>query len=154
MSNDNKNTKSTVSAAVNLVPDLTVTQTGGFHVDGNVQIGTGNSNGLTIIPGTNYEMDFNNETGCALYLGSNGHTTLGGLGMDFFTNSGDPIVFNSPIRLGNTGPTIQHGNGNPEGVKIGQKGSLYLRMDGSPGTFFYVKESGDYPGDTIGWVAK
>jgi Pectate lyase superfamily protein len=48
-------------------------------------------------------------------------------------------------------PLITSGDGSPEGVISGIKGSFYMRTDGGAGTTMYVKESGT--GNT-GWVAK
>lgn len=47
---------------------------------------------------------------------------------------------------------IMRGQGSPEGVQTGYGGSIYLRSDGGPGTYLYVKESSSW-GNT-GWVAK
>lgn len=44
---------------------------------------------------------------------------------------------------------VQSGIGSPEGQFVGSVGSLYLRLDGTPGSTLYVKETGT--GDT-GWV--
>ena len=46
---------------------------------------------------------------------------------------------------------IHTGSGTPEGAVKAPVGHIYLRDDGSTGTVFYVKESGN--GNT-GWVAK
>lgn len=43
------------------------------------------------------------------------------------------------------------GTGSPEGVLVGNVGSLYSRLDGASNTTLYVKESGT---GTTGWAAK
>jgi hypothetical protein len=55
------------------------------------------------------------------------------------------------LMLGTDNKGIFHGSGSPEGVVTAPVGSLFLRADGSPGSTFYVKESG--VGNT-GWAAK
>jgi hypothetical protein len=49
------------------------------------------------------------------------------------------------------GAGVLVGNGSPQGTVPGNVGTLYLRLDGSPGATLYVKESGT---STSGWAAK
>jgi hypothetical protein len=49
------------------------------------------------------------------------------------------------------GVGIRVGNGPPEGNVVGNVGTLYLRLDGGPGTTLYVKETGT---SSTGWTAK
>lgn len=53
--------------------------------------------------------------------------------------------------LTTNGPFIKFGKGSPEGIIAAPVGSTYHRIDGSTGTSFYVKESGN---GKIGWVGK
>ena len=49
------------------------------------------------------------------------------------------------------GAGVLVGHGSPQGIVSGKVGTLYLRLDGSPGATLYVKESGT---STTGWAAK
>jgi len=144
------------SSGIALVPAPANTkEVGGFNISGEVvKIGESGGNCLQLSfdegSGT-YLFNFSNNNGAYIDCTATGHLTLGGLDIDIFTNSGEPVVFNSPVRLGNTGPIVQKGNGSPEGSKTAPVGSLYLREDGGAGTSMYVKETG--AGNT-GWVAK
>jgi hypothetical protein len=51
-----------------------------------------------------------------------------------------------------SGTTIFRGNGNPNGVVLGNLGDLYLNLVGGGASTFWVKETN--PGTNIGWVAK
>lgn len=53
------------------------------------------------------------------------------------------------IEIGTLGQSINTGDGSPEGVVTGPKGSLYLRADGSAGGCLFVKETNS--GNT-GWI--
>lgn len=44
------------------------------------------------------------------------------------------------------------GTGDPNGVYVANRGTLFLRMDGGVGSTLYVKEAGD--GLDTGWTAK
>lgn len=44
------------------------------------------------------------------------------------------------------------GDGSPEGVVTADRGTIYLRSDGSTSTTLYVKTAGD--GLNTGWTAK
>jgi hypothetical protein len=63
----------------------------------------------------------------------------------------DSIDFRTDKLQLNSSSTWHSGVGSPEGFVFANVGSFYSRTDGSPGTSFYVKESG--VGNT-GWVAK
>lgn len=53
----------------------------------------------------------------------------------------------------NTYPTnLLSGDGSPEGVVTANRGTLYLRTDGSTSTTLYVKTADD--GENTGWTAK
>jgi hypothetical protein len=54
--------------------------------------------------------------------------------------------------LGIVNAKIYSGTGSPEGVVTANKGSLYLRSDGSTNTTLYVKEGG--VGTNTGWIPK
>lgn len=47
---------------------------------------------------------------------------------------------------------IKIGEGSPEGVVVADRGTLYLRTDGSTSTTLYVKTADD--GEASGWAAK
>jgi hypothetical protein len=47
---------------------------------------------------------------------------------------------------------VKFGEGSPEGVVIADRGTLYLRTDGSTNTTLYVKTAND--GASTGWTAK
>jgi hypothetical protein len=47
---------------------------------------------------------------------------------------------------------VKFGTGDPEGEVVADRGTLYLRTDGSTSTTLYVKTSGD--GLATGWTAK
>jgi hypothetical protein len=83
-------------------------------------------------------------------------STVGGTGSiaTIYTAAGERVRVDSTGRIflgGTSGPSINNGNGSPEGVVSAAVGSTYLRKDGGAGTSFYVKESGT--GNT-GWIAK
>lgn len=47
---------------------------------------------------------------------------------------------------------VRFGSGSPEGVVTADRGTLYLRTDGSTSTTLYVKTAND--GSATGWTAK
>lgn len=47
---------------------------------------------------------------------------------------------------------VLFGTGSPEGVVVADRGTLYLRTDGSTNTTLYVKTADD--GAATGWTAK
>lgn len=47
---------------------------------------------------------------------------------------------------------VKFGAGSPEGVITADRGTLYLRTDGSTSTTLYVKTAND--GSATGWTAK
>lgn len=54
--------------------------------------------------------------------------------------------------LFNTGARLSAGFGAPNGVVYGSVGDLFLRQDGTAGSVFYVKESGNLT--NTGWTGK
>jgi hypothetical protein len=47
---------------------------------------------------------------------------------------------------------VKFGAGSPEGEVVADRGTLYLRTDGSTSTTLYVKTAND--GEATGWTAK
>lgn len=47
---------------------------------------------------------------------------------------------------------LKFGAGDPEGVVVADRGTIYMRTDGGVGTTMYSKEAGD--GLSTGWEAK
>jgi hypothetical protein len=47
---------------------------------------------------------------------------------------------------------VKFGDGSPEGVVVADRGTLYMRTDGSTSTTLYVKTADD--GLSTGWTAK
>lgn len=47
---------------------------------------------------------------------------------------------------------VKFGAGSPEGVVVADRGTLYMRSDGSTNTTLYVKTASD--GEATGWTAK
>jgi hypothetical protein len=90
-----------------------------------------------------------------LRYGANGEMALSS--NTFHANKlyiGDNSVYKNqpgPLATSTGTPLITSGDGSPEGVISGIKGSFYMRTDGGAGTTMYVKESGT---DATGWVAK
>jgi peptidoglycan/xylan/chitin deacetylase (PgdA/CDA1 family) len=71
-----------------------------------------------------------------------------------FINPGKAIIYGNqtgPANNPDTAPSIRWGNGSPEGVVTGVRGSVWYRLDGGVSATEYVKESGT--GNT-GWVAR
>lgn len=54
---------------------------------------------------------------------------------------------------GNVSGKVFNGTGDPNGNIAGDIGDYYVRKDGTPGTVYFLKTSGD-PGSNTGWVAK
>lgn len=61
-------------------------------------------------------------------------------------------VYVNALSYGSSGVYDFAGDGDPEGIVSAKVGSTYRRSDGSAGTCFYIKESGDNTKN--GWVAK
>ncbi len=47
---------------------------------------------------------------------------------------------------------VRYGAGSPEGVVVADRGTIYMRTDGSTSTTLYVKTAND--GSATGWTAK
>lgn len=93
-----------------------------------------------------------NGEGMALMVSSDGPNTN-----PAYSNVGSPVkkglnVNGSVSIVSSSGPSTWYtGSGDPNGSVSATVGCLYTRVDGTPGSTFYVKESGT--GNT-GWVAK
>jgi hypothetical protein len=61
------------------------------------------------------------------------------------------LAIRPPLLLGSKDTAIRTGQGDPNGKVAAPVGSLYLRIDGGPGSTMYVKERGTGP---EGWAAK
>jgi hypothetical protein len=91
-----------------------------------------------------FEIDSTGRNGGRVMVKDNGNV---GIGM---INPQEKLHVIGNIRLNLT--TIRSGTGDPNGVYVGTKGDLFLRIDGGAGTTLYVKEG--LSGNNTGWVGK
>jgi hypothetical protein len=92
----------------------------------------------------------------SIFLGVNNPVTQiiidGNNGIQMFDGFDTTTITGNSIKLGFINATISSGEGAPNGVRTGNPGDMYLRIDGGAGTSLYVKETGI--GTNTGWVGK